>query len=165
MLNFNELDLLNKKLEEFFSKYDIELTFRVGEEFAYFYEKDVVNYSLTTLGKQDVYFKKFFHKLDNRIKDIDIFMLSLLHEVGHFCTLEDIIDDDLYEQEQRVKETLDGSKKTDNYIYFSLPSEMAATLWAIDFIIENSEELSVLWTELQNHIMQFYKDNGVEIDD
>ena len=42
---------------------------------------------------------------------------------------------------------------------------MAATLWAIDFIIENSEKLSVLWTELQNHIMQFYKDNGVEIDD
>ncbi len=25
--------------------------------------------------------------------------------------LEDIIDDDLYEQEQRVKETLDGSKR------------------------------------------------------
>ena len=98
-------------------------------------------------------------------ENVDIFMLSVLHEVGHSQTLEDIIDDDLYEQEQRVKETLDGSKKVDNYIYFSLPSEMAATLWAIDFIIENSEELSVLWTELQNHIMQFYKDNGVEIDD
>ena len=62
MLNFNELDLLNKKLEEFFSEYDIELTFRVSEEFAYFYDKDVVNYSLTTLGKQGVYFKKFFYK-------------------------------------------------------------------------------------------------------
>ena len=93
MLNFNELDLLNKKLEEFFSEYDIELTFRVGEEFAYFYEKDVVNYSLTTLGKQDVYFKKFFHKIDNRIENVDIFMLSVLHEVGHSQTLEDIIDD------------------------------------------------------------------------
>ena len=164
MLNFNELDLLNKKLEEFFSEYGIELTFRVSEEFAYFYDKDVVNYSLTTLGKQDLYFKKFFYKLDNRIKDIDIFMLSILHEVGHSQTLNNI-DDVLYEQEQRVKETLDGSKKADNYIYFGLPSEMAATLWAIDFIIENSEKLSVLWTELQNHIMQFYKDNGVEIDD
>ena len=164
MLNFNELDLLNKKLEEFFSEYGIELTFRVSEEFAYFYDKDVVNYSLTTLGKQALYFKKFFYKLDNRIKDIDIFMLSILHEVGHSQTLNNI-DDVLYEQEQRVKETLDGSKKADNYIYFGLPSEMAATLWAIDFIIENSEKLSVLWTELQNHIMQFYKDNGVEIDD
>ena len=164
MLNFNELDLLNKKLEEFFSEYDIELTFRVSEEFAYFYDKDVVNYSLTTLGKQDVYFKKFFYKLDNRIKDIDIFMLSILHEVGHSQTLNNI-DDILYEQEQRVKATLDGSKKADNYIYFGLPSEIAATLRAIDFIIDNSKELAELWTELQNHIMQFYKDNGVEIDD
>lgn len=164
MLNFSELDLLNRKLENFFKEYDIELAFRVGEDFAYFYETDVVNYSLTTLGKQDVYFQKFFHKLDSRIKNVDVFMLSILHEVGHSQTLADI-DDDLYEQELRVKATLDGGKKADNYIYFGLPSEIAATLWAVDFILDNREELAVLWESLQAHIMQFYKDNGVEFDD
>lgn len=61
-------------------------------------------------------------------------MWSILHEIGHFYTI-DFCEDDY---EMRLFLSLcDGSKIEIQDSYFNLESEWEATEWAINFIIDN----------------------------
>lgn len=73
--------------------------------------------------------------------DYPLILWTILHEVGHYYTLEDVICDD--EIETRVLcatvplEVARDNERIRN-MYYNLPSEWEATEWAIDFIAENT---------------------------
>ena len=61
--------------------------------------------------------------------------LSLLHELGHNETLDDIPD--YYDREKALKQThkhCKGNLRMLNMMYFSLPDEYLATQWAVDWL-------------------------------
>ena len=65
----------------------------------------------------------------------DIFMMSLLHEVGHLMTN----DDDMLDERDTIYSLLKvGYEATNNFqdynrMYFHIPAEYEATSWAVDF--------------------------------
>lgn len=68
--------------------------------------------------------------------DYSLLVWSILHEIGHYYTL-DFCDDD---SELRLFLAFcDGSLIEIQDAYFNLESEWEATEWAIDFIIEHSK--------------------------
>ena len=61
--------------------------------------------------------------------------LSLLHELGHFETADDVPEDyDRFEAQAKMRKYAKDDIRKLNMMYFSLPDEWLATQWAIDWL-------------------------------
>jgi hypothetical protein len=155
----NEInDIINEFLEPF------ELTAELGTDFDYCYFEDKIHYALAV---GDVSSKLFLENAAARFPDIqaDVFLWSLLHEVGHSETLDDL-EDGVEELCMETKEELDAhvedwSIESRYQIYFNCPDEKAATDWAGNYMMENPEEIAAFWNTLQPALINFYKLNEV----
>ena len=68
-------------------------------------------------------------------KGFSDFTLSLLHELGHCETQDDLPEEDDREKACKMMEKYGkGDKRILNLMYFCLPDEYAATQWAIDWL-------------------------------
>ena len=83
--------------------------------------------------------------------DFPLVLWSLLHEIGHHFTLDDIdTDEDL---QARVLCSMVSNEVADRVtdvrnLYYNLPSEWVATEWAIDYIADNWELCTEIAKEL-----------------
>lgn len=68
-----------------------------------------------------------------------LFMFSLLHEVGHHMTVGNFSEEDLA-TEMVLREHFIPNLKNPNDLYFELPTEKAATMWALNYLNENFDE-------------------------
>lgn len=79
--------------------------------------------------------------------EYSVFTISLLHEIGHFFTLENFPKNErkAYNRAVQVIEVSENRKlitaKEANARYFELPIEKVATLWAIDYANNHYEKL------------------------
>ena len=96
-------------------------------------------------------------------------LMGLLHELGHHETMDDISEtiQDMCEEEVDRIETEMGIVTTEAEVrrlewqYFTLPNEIIATYWAVDFI-KNNPDLIRYWNRLTTTAMkQFYKVNNI----
>lgn len=93
--------------------------------------------------------------------DFSTFVLSFLHEIGHYFTMDDF-DDAL---EEKAGLVIDFDVATDeeivekNHTYWELPIEKAATDWAIDFYNDYKEEMKIFYRDLMAIIGDFYRKN------
>lgn len=120
-----------------------------------------ITYSLLVTEKTDKTFKKFVKIAFNCDFD-NIFVLSLLHEVGHAMTDEDWTarqQDDFANR----KNGLSPDNEIDLYTYYYIPDEYNATKWAIEYIQEHPQEIEKFWNRVQTQIENFYKENEYEI--
>ena len=134
--------------------------------FEYSYEKNRVHYCIKKSFDDD-YFDAF---LKDRFDfdDFAPFTLSLLHEVGHYKNNDDIIDDvyafclgEKYKIQSDIMDTEDDARlKNLYYRYFSLPDEIMATAWAINYAKSHSKEVKDLEKKFTNAIKKYIKDNG-----
>ena len=86
----------------------------------------------------DTLYMNFIEKLNSKCKGMNIFLLSILHEIGHWET---------WTQEKAVareveyiflqKQNLDMEEHFNKY--FALPLELDATLWAIDYALSHQD--------------------------
>lgn len=137
-------------LNNFFEEEGIECTCEVALDFAYYYTTDVITYSLVTTETTDRLFTQFAQ--DNGLEyDCGIFLLSLLHEVGHYYTIDEV-DEKTERKCERIKSKLSENKEEDCLKYFALDDEIIATEWAIDYINNNREKLEILSKKLQEAI-------------
>lgn len=72
-------------------------------------------------------FQNFFIKHCPTAKDFNNITISLLHEIGHIMTVDDIYGEQI--------------KTKDNEKYFNSHDEWIATEWAINFLINNTKLL------------------------
>lgn len=152
-MNTREIDnILNQYLSKF------EVSVKAGTDFAYWYAEDVIEYAFVVSERMNNLFLNFAKSQGLRY-NVDIFLLSLYHELGHHLSYEDLDDVDV-NYSLDVKASLTDSD-ADCDIYFNLPDEIAATNWAIDYINENPEEIAGLWNQLQPAIARFYKQNNI----
>lgn len=149
---------------------DFGVTVRFGADFAYWYEKDEIEYTLIVPEDASIYFMDNFNKLAPDLK-CDQFLASFLHEVGHIETMH-LVDDteELYCQEckERIsRQFTDSITEEENEAlhleYFNLPDEYEATMWAINYMRENVDKVAAFWEKAQAAILEFYILNEVEV--
>ncbi len=77
-------------------------------------------------------FRKHFVNICPMGKGFADITLALLHELGHFSTNQEIQGYNRKMELKFLKQVM--PKEVLNYAYFMLPDEMAATLWAIEWL-------------------------------
>ncbi len=155
----NEINvLINKFLEPF------DLTAELGTDFDYCFLENKIHYALVV---GDISSKLFIENAEARFPEAhaDIFLWSLLHEIGHSETLDDLedgVEKLCMEIKRGLNEHTGWSIEHRHTIYFNCPDEYAATDWAGEYIITHNNELTIFWNKLQKAINNFYKLNGVK---
>lgn len=99
----------------------------------------------------------------------NIFIISLLHEVGHYMTDDEFDEiDDLYlwnakqDNLAKLNATHDEKElKALEYIYFRLPDEYAATEWAVDFYESHPQWVAKMTAKVNKALCKFNKKNGI----
>lgn len=91
--------------------------------------------------------------------DIEPFVFSFLHEMGHCVTnTQENIDDlilryNLHEMEDRA---------TANKLYFQLPAETSATSWGVAYAICHLEEITKWQNQMLKAYQKFFKKFKIE---
>lgn len=159
-MELNGIEKINDVITDFLVPF--ECTCSMGLDFSYYYGISEITWSLFTTETTDITFTEFVEK---EFPDItaDIFLWSLLHELGHHETCDSWVEKDQLKFDAK-KEELENS--TEDYAkscidYYYIPDEYEATKWAADYMEEHIEEISELWDKLQEAIMSFYKVNNI----
>lgn len=147
---------------------------KVHKEYAYFLNNSLVTFKITEGSLEDDWFIEFVkERFDYDVKLPFIF--SILHEVGHHKTLEDVYaNDDLYNFCISEKKRIDKEMKTLEdetlarkleFEYFNLPDEIIATAWAVSYMKNHPKKVKKMWEKCQKALMEFYKTNKINFED
>lgn len=164
-INFNKLV---EMVDEFLEPFGLDSDF--DADFCYDTEEERVYFSIMVTERSDRLFKKYIKDTFN-FNVPSIFMMSLLHEVGHAETLDTLsraqIDADHY-----VKDILDEvleNTPTNNpdyediYTqYFDLTIEKVATQWAVDYYKANRKRCDDFYSIFENALVEEYKRINLE---
>ena len=143
---------LNECIQRFVGEWYLDS--QIDTDFAYDPVSDTVFWTLVVSEQNDKDFHDFFYSLGCKV-EADVFILSILHEIGHSQTLRYLSDEEYnYSQDRKAE-------KLSNYEYFNLPDEIEATKWAVNYLNENADKVEAFWNELQPLIMEFYKRNHI----
>ncbi len=82
----------------------------------------------------DEEFELYFYSVSNYAKEFSLVTLSILHELGHLATEDDIPDEYNREKELNILCKKAKNKKELNRMYFRLYDEKMATLWAAKWL-------------------------------
>ena len=140
-----------------------------GTDFVYHTLSEEITFGLAVTEASDRLWKKWL--LDNfNLKATNIFVLSILHELGHWYTLDSISEEDYehcIEQKLEIEQQLDAARphsKDWNEIYSSywdLTDEYMATEWAVDWIETNPEAAKTLCNKCNKALVEFFLKNEV----
>lgn len=104
--------------------------------------EQVVFYNFDELFDETaIFFRDFWCERAPMLKEFEDITISLLHELGHLETNDEIRKDFPMWLRELAELGLDSkydSDKEKNYAYFTLPDEKAATEWAIDWLANNA---------------------------
>ena len=143
-----------------------------GDEYNYSLDKESVMFKLTENTIEDILFCEYVKERFNyNIRHI--FVFSLLHEIGHHKTYDDITGS-VYDFCENEKERIAGDMITADdedakkleWQYFNLPDEIIATQWAVNYAKNHPKKVEKMWQKMKTALFEFYKKNGVfdEID-
>ena len=118
-----------------------ECSANLGTDFSYFTEDSRIEYALFVSDKTGEEFKTFAESLFPNI-NADIFIWSFFHELGHHETIDDFDDEDWVKYRNSIA---CGLSSID---YFQLPIELAATMWAGEYIQAHPEEVAAFYEKV-----------------
>jgi len=156
--------VINKFIKPFGCKAKIDL------DFSYYHDKKIITWSPMVLEKADKYFIKFVNDKYENI-NADVFLWSLLHEVGHHMTHDKWSDEDLKNFmtekehiENYINDDLSVGEEEHIYeLYFNVKDEQCATEWAAQYMIENQNEVFNFWNDFIKVFNKFIKLNDINI--
>ena len=129
-----------------------------------------LTYKLSSIDQSDPYMKKVYFGI---LRDVDgdmlflehlyktypnapklsPYMYSLLHEIGH-CHTKKVLSEEPNELRKKANET------NDHNAYFALPSEVAATNWAVKYAKKHYSSLLLLEKRIDDAMSIFLVDNN-----
>lgn len=138
----------------------------LSDEYAYIRGEGRVAYKLTEGTIEDIWFAEFIKERFNYTTRYT-FILSLLHEVGHMKTDDDISDatyDFCAKEKERIDKAMNRAKtektcKKLEWQYFNLPDEIMATAWAVNYARKHPQEIEKMWREMHTALVDFYNVN------
>ena len=131
----------------------IPIKIKCGDRFIYWNDgtNEVINYSVESFDKES---EKEFNNYIEKTYGVDMskysFIFSLLHEVGHYMTIEQVD----VENENLLRQLIQ-----DNSAYFNLESEKLANDWAFWYFTSCYNECKRFTKKVLPLIKHFYK-NG-----
>lgn len=146
-----------------------------GEDFGWIWWKNIITYTLAEFDYRTEWFTDFIKDtFDYDVKNY--FTITLLHEIGHAKTFDDLTkEEDDYCNEEKEKifaiandETIEVTKEEEKayqYRYWNLPDEYLATKWAVDFAKQNPDYIDNLINELMKLFQNYYEKNEVTDDE
>lgn len=97
-----------------------------------------IEYDFNSMANNNVGQSEFRRNItmrDASLRGFSDVTLSLLHELGHFETEDDIPDGyDRFKAKKQYQKWCGDDPRLLNLMYFSLPDEWLATQWAIDWL-------------------------------
>lgn len=158
---------LNKVMKEVLAPFGIEKAVLNGD-WAYYGDENKLTYSIVEGTLEDIWFNEFVkERFGYKVKNT--FMITVLHELGHHFTLENVYENDCVydfcmrekeriEKEMKKAKTKKEAKKIE-FQYFNLPDEIMATEWAVNYARENKKELEEMWEKIKRALVEFYTKN------
>ena len=132
-------ETLEKKIQKYFNQFGINHVV-CTDSFIYLPETKTVCFTIYNYTTDQELIDFINKKYDVDITDW-FFIFSLLHEVGHHMTIDEITDDDMIAEIMMRNSILSiFEDENRNEIYFNLPAEDLANRWAIDYISNHEEE-------------------------
>lgn len=155
-------DLLVEMVDEFLEPFGCDSDF--SSDFSYDPEDDRVYFSIMVTERSDRLFKQYvsthFH-----FETPSIFMLSLLHEVGHAYTLHTFSKLRLktaHEAKKIIEEALKMDDSDEIYsLYFDLSIEKVATAWAVDYYKANRKRCDDFYSRFLQTLKAEYERIGL----
>lgn len=161
MTGLNE-DLLVEMVDDFLSPFGCDSDF--DSDFSYDPEDNRVYFSIIVAERSDRLFKQYVSTHFN-FETPSIFMLSLLHEVGHAYTLHTFSKLRLktaHEAKKIIEEALEMDDSDEIYsLYFDLSIEKVATAWAVDYYKANRKRCDDFYKAFLETLQEEYKRLGV----
>lgn len=169
MASLKDVEKLNRVINKLFANLGYEeLESFLSTDFGYFYEQEKISYTILEMPLSDAGFKIFINKHFSNIPQCSIFTLSLLHEIGHHVTIDDI-SDKMYNKCQEKKNLLARQEvKTPQEIiarqvkYCGIYDEKIATAEAINILLENYTIILDFEQEFFAQLNEFYLKNNVK---
>lgn len=162
------IDELNCLVEKFVKPFGCKA--EVDTDFAYYPEERVVTWSPFIMDKADRYFNEYVTEHYPNI-EADIFLWSLLHEIGHHMTYNFWTPETLtlaeqmkdWASKQLNKEGVTEDQERLCYLmYFSAHDEERATEWAAEYMETHSERVEKFWRDFVEAYDVFLSFNKVE---
>ena len=157
------ISLVNDFLRPFRIKSDFD------SDFFYDPDEEKIYFSIIYSERSDELFKKYVEKkFDFKIPSL--FMISLLHEVGHFYTLNtfskmEIVKDHLAKNiiEKKLKRINPNTEKYNKIYskYFDLKTERVATAWAVWYYKNNKTRCDNFYSVFSNALSKQYSKLGL----
>lgn len=142
-----------------------DIDYIIGADFCFWSDSDSVQFSPFMMNDCDNYWRQFLKnrfKLNIEMRDMWIF--SVLHEVGHYHTLDDVSDfNEKYSRVVKwvIEKPFVSSTRLASMIYFALPDEIVATAWAVRFYKKHRLLCQRISEQAFGYIREFLDENGV----
>lgn len=153
------VDSFNRALSMWFAKHGMpNIHFVEGEEFCYYPEWHAVQWGIFMNNEQENMFAQFMYEYGLK-ENINPFVISLLHEVGHYMTLHQFNEVDVnldHAAKQVAAGAANGITIDTHYWYWELPTEFAANMWAIEWANTHPTELQELHHFCEERITEMF---------
>ncbi|NLY81513.1 MAG: hypothetical protein GX078_01870 [Clostridiales bacterium] len=147
---------LEKRINRIVKKIDetvkVELA---GSDACYPYKKKIF-FSILRDYESEKKFMDNLHVTYNDAPHLPIFLYVLLHEIGHINTYEKAYK----EEDDNMRQNI--MVKGDEEAYFNLPTEKAATAWAVDYVKRNPKKAKNIADEITYAMEKFLAKNITE---
>ena len=161
MCGINE-DMLVEMVDEFLSPFGCDSDF--SSDFSYDPEDDRVYFSIIVSERADRLFKEYV-STHFQFETPSIFMLSLLHEVGHAYTLGTFSEmemENAHDAKKLIETALEMSNSDEIYsLYFDLKIEKVATAWAVNYYRNNRKRCDDFYSKFVSALHAEYKRIGL----
>lgn len=165
-MKLNGLAKLNREFSKIVKPFDIKGMVN-GEDFSWIRDLNIITYTLVTGTFHDEWFVEYIKdRFDYDVENV--FIITLLHEIGHYKTDDEIgsaLGSYCDQDKERISDTIlntdvsEEEEKRLNWQYFNLPDEFAATAWAVNFAKENPEYIKEMWNKMEKALHEFYEKN------
>lgn len=175
MARLKGIKKLNKQITKMFRKavWDSCPKMYADTDFSYWIDEEEISYGLVVSDYDNEMITKWVKDTFD-FKIGNIFVFSVLHELGHFFTIDNFTDEEM-EKDTEAKELIEEGltklrRKSKKYnevycAYFDLPTEYTATEWAVNWILDNKKEANKLCVKCNKALAKFYLRNGVTDED
>ena len=127
-------------MKELASKYGVPAIDVVWDEYNYFSSCDeYIAVNEEDAARFEKVFRKIVSDMDAAANEFSVYLLSFLHEVGHWMDEDELYDSFEYQlMNDIVADIEDEDEGAD--LYMRSPAEWVATEWAVNFVTAHKED-------------------------
>lgn len=138
------LNKINSTLNSIVKSFDENYSIILSDKYAVDLDNEIITYALLVDSRNDKFYENFVSRFPC-VKNFNVLFLSILHEIGHLETQDEMEDD------TEIRNT-----ELDEETYFNLFNEKIATDYAGFWVQDNLEIAKKYNDEIENILFEIY---------